>query len=140
MKQTRRLRLAVVGPSPCGQCVAACCKKSVSEFAVLLQGDAERRRFAAWSLTLPVNAGGRVVHERVIPYRNDTAACPFLGDDDRCTIYQDRPRACREFECTRGFNQDGVGKHGFFLRGNPHVVRMLETMGRAGLEPATSSL
>ena len=124
-----RIRLAVVGPSPCGQCVAACCKKGVSEYAVLLQGDDERRRFAAWSLTLPVDDGGRVVHERVIPYRErggDTAACPFLGGDDRCTIYADRPRACRDFECSRHFNQHGLGKHGFFLRGNPHVVRVLE--------------
>lgn len=23
--------------------------------------------------------------------------CPFLGDDNRCTVYEDRPRACRDF-------------------------------------------
>ena len=122
---TRRLRLAVVGPSPCGSCVAACCKQSVSEYAVLLLGDVERRRFAAWSLTLPVRDGERVVHERVIPYREDSACCPFLGTDDRCTIYTDRPRACRDFECSRHFNQGGVGEHGLFLRGNPHVAELL---------------
>jgi uncharacterized protein len=23
--------------------------------------------------------------------------CPFLGDDNRCTVYEDRPQACRDF-------------------------------------------
>jgi Fe-S-cluster containining protein len=23
--------------------------------------------------------------------------CPFLGDDNRCTVYEDRPKACRDF-------------------------------------------
>lgn len=26
-------------------------------------------------------------------------ACPFLGDDNRCTIYEDRPYVCRTFTC-----------------------------------------
>ena len=95
---------------------------------MLLQGEAERRRFAAWSLTLPIRDGGRVVHERVIPYRErggDTKCCPFLGGDDRCTIYDDRPQACRDFECSRHFNQHGVADHGLFLRGNPTVAALL---------------
>ena len=130
----RLLRLAVVGASPCGQCWAACCKRSVSEYAVLLQGDAERRRFAAWSVTLAVRddaAGGIVRHERVIPYRDDPdgpGRCPFLGSDDRCTIYDDRPRACRAFECARHFNQHGFGRHGLFLRGNEAVVEVLGSL------------
>ena len=121
-----RLRIAVVGASPCGSCWAACCKQSVSEFAVLLHGDGERRRFAAWSVTLPVRDGadGTLRHERVIPYRDD-AKCPFLGDDDRCTIYNDRPAACRAFECTRHYHQHGQGTHGVFLRGNPNVAGLL---------------
>jgi Fe-S-cluster containining protein len=28
------------------------------------------------------------------------APCPFLGEDDRCTIYAVRPQACREFPHT----------------------------------------
>src|SRR5206468_746907 len=23
--------------------------------------------------------------------------CPFLGEDNRCTVYEDRPKACRDF-------------------------------------------
>lgn len=122
----RRLRIAIVGPSPCGQCRAACCVRSVSEFAVLLQTDQERRRFWAWSVTLAVRDDeGRLRHERVIPYRDDTGRCPFLGEDSLCTIYDARPQACRQFECTRYFNQHGPGRHGVFLQGNPDVTELL---------------
>ena len=124
--EPRRLRVAVVGASPCGQCRAACCVRSVSEYAVLLQTDEERRRFAAWSLSLPVrDAAGTLHYERVLPYRQETGRCAFLGDDNRCTVYDDRPLACRQFECTRHFNRHGVGRHGRFLQGNPDVADLL---------------
>jgi uncharacterized protein len=32
--------------------------------------------------------------------RMKAVPCPFLGDDDRCTIYAVRPQACREFPHT----------------------------------------
>ena len=119
----RRVRIAVIGASPCERCFAACCRRTVSEFAVLLDGDAERRRFASWSITLRVaDEAGTVRHERVIPYRDER--CPFLGDDDRCAIYDDRPAACRDFECTRHF--DPRRGHGLFLRANQDVARLLE--------------
>lgn len=108
---------------------------------MLLQTDEERRRFAAWSVTIAVRdhggpggggGGAGIRHERVIPYRGGHAdgvpRCPFLGDDDRCTIYEDRPLACRRFECTRHFNQHGVGRHGLFLRGNPRVAAVLTSL------------
>ena len=96
---------------------------------MLLQGEAERRRFAAWSLTLPVRGeDGRVVHERVIPYRDDGGGgrCPFLGEGDLCDVYDDRPTSCRAFECTRHF--DGQRGHSLFLRGNPAVASLLESL------------
>jgi Fe-S-cluster containining protein len=100
---------------------------------VLLETDEERRRFAAWSITVPVRdaAARELRHERVIPYRergDEGACCPFLGRDDRCTIYEDRPQACRRFECTRHFNQAGVGRHGLFLRGNARVIQLLQAV------------
>lgn len=127
-----RIRIAILGASPCNQCSAACCRRTVSEYAILLQTAEERRRFAPWSVTLPVReADGTLRHERVIPYRDDGEGggrCPFLGDDDRCTIYDDRPIACRRFECTRHFNQHGLLRHGLFLRGNRAVANLLETI------------
>lgn len=92
---------------------------------MLLQGD-ERRRFAAWSQDLSVKDDFGTRLERVIVYRN--GRCPFLASDGLCDIYEDRPQACREFECTRHFNQHGHGKHGLFLRGNPDVLHLLKSM------------
>jgi Fe-S-cluster containining protein len=121
----RTIRLAIFGSSPCDRCVAACCKQNGHAFAVLLQGDDERQRFAAWACEVPVRdeASGQVALERVITYRD--GRCPFLGDDDRCTIYEDRPVSCRRFECVRFFNERGVGQHGRFLELNPRVRELL---------------
>jgi Fe-S-cluster containining protein len=122
----RKIRIAIVGPSPCERCVAACCKQNGHEFAVLLQGDAERRRFAAFSVDATMQSGDRVIVERVLPYRD--GRCQFLGDDDRCTIYDDRPLSCRQFECTLSYNTAGIGRHGRFIELNPHVLTLLDSM------------
>jgi Fe-S-cluster containining protein len=121
----RTVRIAILGSSPCHQCHAACCKQNGHEFAVLLHGE-ERQRFAAWSVDVPVQSAGGVVIERVIAYRD--GRCPFLGEDDRCTIYEDRPASCRAFECVRYFNERGIGEHGPFLQLNERVSRMLQEM------------
>jgi Fe-S-cluster containining protein len=93
---------------------------------VLLQGEVERRRFAPYAVDFPFNAGdGSVVLERVLPYGVD-GRCRFLGEDDRCLIYDDRPDACRAFQCVESFNAAGVGAHGSFLQRNPRVQTMLE--------------
>ena len=122
----RTIRIAIVGSSPCERCVAACCRQNGHEFAVLLQGDSERRRFAAFSMDAAVQSGDRVIVERVLPYVN--GRCRFLGADDLCTIYEDRPLSCRQFECTLSYNSGGVGRHGRFLQLNPHVLTLLNSM------------
>jgi Fe-S-cluster containining protein len=33
-------------------------------------------------------------------YKARQKPCPFLGDDDRCTIYEMRPTVCREYPHT----------------------------------------
>jgi Fe-S-cluster containining protein len=120
----RRVRVAIVGASPCGGCGANCCKQNGHEFAVLLRGD-EVRRFAAFSVDVRIEGqGGGVVSERVLPYAG--GRCQFLGEDDRCTIYEDRPASCREFECVRYFNSGGMGRHGRFLELNSDVLGRLE--------------
>lgn len=119
----RTVRIAISGPSPCDRCVAACCKQWGPDYAVLLRGD-EVRRFAPFATQVPIDAGGRLVVEHVLPYVD--GRCQFLGSDDRCTIYDDRPQSCRDFECVPHFNRDGVGRHGAFLRGNPQVLAVLQ--------------
>lgn len=124
----RQVRIAVLGASPCERCVAACCRQNGHEFAALLQGDREQRRFAAFSVesTFRDETTGAIRVERVLPYVD--GRCQFLGPDDRCTIYEDRPRACRQFECAPHFAANGPGDHGIFLRRNPHVRELLESL------------
>jgi Fe-S-cluster containining protein len=120
-----RIRLAIIGPSPCERCDAACCKQNGCGYSVLLEPE-EYARFRPFALDLPVLHDGRVVVEMVLPYRD--GKCIFLGDDDRCTIYEDRPASCRKFECTKYFNNGGStpGRHEAFIERNPRVKAMLE--------------
>ena len=118
----RNFRIAILGPSPCERCDAACCKQSAWPFAVLLQGEDECRRFRAWSTFTPLaEADGSVRTAQVIGYQY--GRCPFLGDDDRCGIYDDRPLSCRQFECTKRFGNDAT-----FFAANPRVRALLENM------------
>ena len=118
----RTLRIAIVGPSPCERCDAACCKQSAWPFAVLLQDDAEERRFGPWSASVMLaDADGRTKPVRVIAYRD--GRCPFLGDDDRCAIYDDRPLSCRQFECTRRLGNDET-----FFAANERVRLLLTSL------------
>jgi Fe-S-cluster containining protein len=50
-------------------------------------------------------------------HRTKTSPCPFLGGDDRCTIYEVRPQACREFPHT--------DKEGFIWRTYLHAANTL---------------
>lgn len=34
--------------------------------------------------------------------------CPFLGGDNYCSVYDDRPKACREYPHTDRVNQQGI--------------------------------
>ncbi len=120
-------RLAILGQSPCHLCYAACCKQNGHDYAVLLEGD-ERRRFGPFAIDVRINDGHRAVVERVLPYRH--GRCIFLGEDDRCTIYDDRPMNCRRFQCVRSFHQNGADltRHGEFLLRNRRVLEILEAL------------
>ena len=62
----------------------------------------------------------------MLPYVN--GRCQFLGEDDRCLIYEDRPQSCRAFQCVTSYNQDGVGNHGVFLERNPQVRELIDSL------------
>ncbi|WP_194775820.1 YkgJ family cysteine cluster protein [Pararhodonellum marinum] len=36
------------------------------------------------------------------------APCPFLGEDNRCFVYEERPKACREYPHTNRKNMYGI--------------------------------
>jgi Fe-S-cluster containining protein len=121
----RRLRVAILGESPCDRCVAACCKQNGHDYAVLLRGE-EVRRFAAFAQVVTVLRDQQLVAESVLPYVN--GRCQFLDEEDRCRIYEDRPLSCRQFQCITSYNQDGMGRHGLFLRRNPKVRELIESL------------
>jgi Fe-S-cluster containining protein len=105
--------------------VAVCCKQNGHDFAALLTGD-EVRKFRAFAIDIIVATDRGNIVESVLPYVD--GKCRFLGNDNRCTIYEDRPQACRAFECVPQLNRFGVGKHGEFLQRNDWVRRMLLEM------------
>jgi len=118
-------RIAILGASPCGDCSANCCKRNGHDYAVLLR-PSEYARFGPFSAVVAMESGGGRVWERVLPYVH--GRCQFLGLDDRCTIYEDRPQSCREFECVRYYNAGGAGRHGRFLELNPDVRELLDRL------------
>ena len=122
-----RFRLAILGASPCHLCRANCCKQNGHDYAVLLEAH-EWQRFAPFCVEVRVAGPACVNTERVLPYRD--GRCQFLGADDRCAIYDDRPANCRRFECAPGFHHLGsdASGHSRFLMRNPDVLAMLESL------------
>jgi Fe-S-cluster containining protein len=51
--------------------------------------------------------------------------CVFLKND-RCSIYEERPVACRTFNCLAGYEAHGPGRHSFFLQDSPDVLRLAQ--------------
>lgn len=120
------IRIAILGASPCDRCVAACCKQNGHDYAAILAED-ELARFRPFSQSVALRrSDGTLASEFVLPYRE--GRCQFLGDDDRCAVYEDRPRACRAFECAPKFNANGIGCHDLFLDRNPRVLKLLKSM------------
>lgn len=97
----------------CTRC-ANCCKTMTVE---LNQADIER---IARHLNMPAAAFIETYlepAEQQNRYRIREQPCPFLGSDDRCTIYDVRPTACREYPHT--------GKEGFTTRTIGHANNAL---------------
>ena len=109
----KTIRIAILGASPCDRCVAACCKQNGHEFAAILDED-EHARFGPFAQLVSLKrSDGALVSEFVLPYRD--GRCQFLGADDRCTIYDDRPRVSRvrvraEVQCVRDRSARSVSR------------------------------
>lgn len=126
-RQTRHLRIAIAGQSPCETCWARCCKQNGHDYAVLLL-QSEYPRFTPFAVDVVIAHGDARVVEKALPYRQ--GRCQFLGDEDRCLIYEDRPHHCRAFQCVTAFHHGGtdVSGHGEFLKRNGDVLDMLERL------------
>lgn len=75
---------------------ANCCKTTSPEF---FEKDIERL-----SKALKMKPGAFIDQYLFLDtdgaYALRTAPCPFLGSDNFCSVYEDRPKACREFPHT----------------------------------------
>ena len=77
---------------PCGTCTA-CCRAAY--FVHVAPGDARARRRIPAELLFP--APGRPPGHLLMGY-DEHGRCPMLSHDG-CSIYEDRPRTCRAFDC-----------------------------------------
>lgn len=95
----QRHHAAVFAETDCLQC-ANCCKTTSPVFA---QADIERL-----SRNLKMRPGEFIDKYLRLDEDQDyvlkTAPCPFLQADNRCAVYDDRPKACREYPHTNRKN------------------------------------
>ena len=108
---------------PCGACVACCSSRQF----VHVEPD-ERAALARIPEEVRFPAPGLPAGHVVLGY-DDQGRCPMLGDRG-CTIYEDRPRACRVYDC-RMFVATGVEPD----RDQPAIVRQVR---RWRFEPETA--
>ncbi|HEX2850202.1 MAG TPA: YkgJ family cysteine cluster protein [Acidimicrobiales bacterium] len=85
---------------PCGSCTA-CCRSSY--FIHVAPDETDTLRRIPKALLFP--APGAPRGTMVLGY-DDQGRCPMLVDD-RCSIYEHRPRACRRYDC-RVFAATGI--------------------------------
>lgn len=105
---------------PCEYCTAVCCKQTTHKFAVLLEEDEVDAFDQACLIQSPEKDGDTAW---CLPYKNKK--CVYLNDNDRCGIYDRRPKRCREFNCVNGYKIRGE-HHSFFLEDHPKVVSLIE--------------
>lgn len=61
----------------------------------------------------------------------NSAPCPFLGADHKCLVYEDRPKACREYPHTNRKNMHGI--LGLTLKNTlvcPAVYKIFQQIGQ----------
>ncbi len=102
LAETRRAqRLPTVGADvPCGSCTG-CCRAS---YFIHIRPD-EQAALARIPKALLFPAPGLPAGHLLMGY-DAQGRCPMLVED-RCTIYEDRPQTCRDFDC-RVFAATGV--------------------------------
>jgi Fe-S-cluster containining protein len=85
---------------PCGDCTA-CCRSS--QFIHIGPGEAETLAHIPAELLFPAP---RLPSGHVVLGYDGNGHCPMLVDD-RCSIYEHRPRTCRTYDC-RIFAATGI--------------------------------
>ncbi len=95
---------------PCGTC-SLCCKLHTP----LTDDEYQNYDWADWWF---MNPNGQKEYKGKILWRQQNGDCIYLIDN-RCTIYDRRPRACREFDCRETFkHSDRAGRKIAIKRGD----------------------
>ena len=107
---------------PCEQCRGLCCTGLTTQRSIAVELSPEEAAQFPEAITvldrlgpilgLPLNAAGRCIH---------------LTEQNRCSIYDRRPKLCRTFNCLYGYRV-GKNRHSFFLEDHPELVTLIETM------------
>jgi uncharacterized protein len=94
LRRTRRgLRLNVVGADvPCGECTA-CCRSSM--FIHIRPHETRTLKRIPKALQFP--ASGLPKGNMLMGY-DEKGECPMFIND-KCSIYEDRPQTCRDYDC-----------------------------------------
>jgi len=108
---------------PCGDCTA-CCRGSY--FVHIASGESGALSRIPEDLLFP--APGTDGGQRLLGY-DETGRCPMLMDDS-CTIYRDRPRTCRSYDC-RIFAATGLAETA------PEKAEIMARAGRWRFDYAT---
>ena len=102
LRRTRRAQVEGGGVRvPCGECIACC---TSSYFIHVGPGESGALRHVPKELLFP--APGLPRGNFVLGY-DDQGRCPMLVEG-RCSIYEQRPRTCRDYDC-RVFPAAGIG-------------------------------
>lgn len=97
---------------PCARCTGVCCTTQAGWRFVTLTKREQK---------LPLFQGQLAVHPPTGLkgfWFLQSGRCPYLGPQGRCSIYQNRPFNCRNFDCRK----PGVGR---FLELNPLVKSLI---------------
>jgi uncharacterized protein len=77
---------------PCGECRGCC----VSSYFIPVRAS-DSRALTAIPIQFLVKAPNQPAGQMMMGYRDD-GTCPMLAERE-CTIYQDRPQTCRDYDC-----------------------------------------
>ena len=111
---------------------ANCCKTTSPIFR-----DVDIDRLSSSLRMKPVQFIEKYLHQdEVGDYVLNSSPCPFLGEDNYCSVYENRPRACREYPHTDRKNQHQI--LGLALKNTevcPAVARIFGQLGKNTINP-----
>lgn len=106
-------------PPPCDGCSGLCCVSTQGgPFVELHLDELDRYPNAVW-----VDDGFRGTVP-ALPV-TDQNRCVYLSEQNRCEIYDNRPKVCRGYNCVPGY-RFCKHRHSFILEDHPELVQLIE--------------